>query len=103
MTTVRRSLDNIPDIPKRRAKELAAMSDDQIDYTDIPELGDNFWAKVKLGAPVEPKETVTMRIDRDVLAWFKSQGEGHTTRMAAILKHFYEHRRATSDKNLTND
>jgi uncharacterized protein (DUF4415 family) len=36
--------------------------------------------------PVPPKESVSLRLDADVLAWFKSQGRGYQTRMNAVLR-----------------
>ena len=38
--------------------------------------------------PVAPKASVSLRVDADVLAWFKSQGRGYQTRMNAVLRAF---------------
>jgi uncharacterized protein (DUF4415 family) len=38
--------------------------------------------------PVEPKTAVSLRIERDVLEWFKAQGPGYQTRINAVLKAF---------------
>jgi uncharacterized protein (DUF4415 family) len=67
------------------AKELAAMSDSDIDYSDIAELDEEFWKHAKL---VVPKQQVTLRLDRDVLAWFRKQGKGYQTRMNQALRAF---------------
>jgi uncharacterized protein (DUF4415 family) len=40
--------------------------------------------------PVAPKTAISLRIDSDVLEWFKKQGSGYQTRMSAILKAFKE-------------
>jgi uncharacterized protein (DUF4415 family) len=40
--------------------------------------------------PVPPKESVSLRVDADVLAWFKAQGPGYQTRMNAVLRAFKE-------------
>lgn len=40
--------------------------------------------------PVPPKESVSLRVDADVLAWFKAQGRGYQTRMNAVLRAFKE-------------
>lgn len=37
-------------------------------------------------APVAPKVPVTLRVDPDVLDWFKGEGEGYQTRMNAVLR-----------------
>jgi len=39
---------------------------------------------------VSPKESVSLRVDADVLAWFKAQGPGYQTRMNAVLRAFKE-------------
>lgn len=40
--------------------------------------------------PVTPKTAISLRVDADVLEWFKQQGSGYQTRMSAILKAFKE-------------
>ena len=76
-------------ISKERLDEIAAIPDEDIDYSDIPELDENFWANAKLKMP-KSKERITVRVDRDVLAWLKSQGPGYQTRMNAILRTYME-------------
>ncbi len=56
-----------------------------IDYSDIPELGDEFFAKAT--APLPPvKQQLTIRIDQDVLDWLKANGRGYQTRINRILR-----------------
>jgi uncharacterized protein (DUF4415 family) len=50
-----------------------------------PELDEAWFAKAVLVSP-EIKELISMRIDPDVLAWFKAQGKGYQTRMNAVLR-----------------
>ncbi len=72
---------------------LDAMGDDDIDYSDIPDHGDDdvFWTRaVKMP---EPKQGIFIRLDTDVLEWFKGQGAGYQTRMNAVLRSFMEHSR----------
>ena len=38
--------------------------------------------------PVPPKTSISLRVDRDVLAWFKAQGDGYQTRINAVLRAF---------------
>lgn len=40
--------------------------------------------------PVEPKASISLRLDADVLEWFKSTGPGYQTRMNAVLRAFKE-------------
>ena len=76
-------------ISKRRQKEIAAIPDAAIDRSEIPELGSEFWENAKVMFP-EPKKTVTIRLDRDVLEWFKEAGKGYQPRMNAVLRSYME-------------
>ena len=66
-----------------------ATKDSEIDYSEIPELGEEFFRKAVLRMP-EPKASVTIRLDRDVLNWFKRQGRGYQTRINALLRSYME-------------
>ena len=60
---------------------------------DAPEyeLDDSFWANAQIVFPaLEGKEPVKLRIDRDVLSFFRAQGKGYQTRMNAVLRAYYE-------------
>ena len=48
------------------------------------------WSEgVDIGLP-KSKERITVRLDADVLAWFKNQGKGYQTRINAVLKAFVD-------------
>lgn len=70
-------------------KLLDGMSDPGIDFSDIPKLGKSFFARAKLRMP-RKKTSVSIRLDPDVLAWFKRAGRGYQTRINAILRAFVE-------------
>ncbi len=80
---------------KKVAEELAAlaaMSDDEIDTSDIPEITD--WSKAVVGRFYRPvKETITIRLDADVLDWLKQGGKGYQTRVNKILRAVMEQQR----------
>ena len=57
-----------------------AMNDAAIDYSEIAELDDEFWKNTQLIMP-ENKVKVTMRLDPDVLNWFKGQGRDTKQRL----------------------
>ncbi len=59
------------------------------DAPEGPELSAEFWQKAVLKEP-ESKKPISLRVDRDVLDWFKSQGEGYQTRMNAVLRAYME-------------
>ena len=68
---------------------IDAMKEEEIDTSDIPPLTKNFFKKATLRMPTR-KATITMRVDADVLNWFKRQGKGYQSRINAVLKMFVE-------------
>jgi uncharacterized protein (DUF4415 family) len=83
-------LDKLPPLKEKQRAELAALAargDREIDYSDIPPLSDAFWKKAVRNPFYKPTKTsTTLRIDSDVLAWFKAQGRGYQTRINAVLR-----------------
>lgn len=69
-------------------KRLSTMKDKNIDTSDIAELDDDFFHNAELKAP--SKQPVTLRIDTDVLTWFKAQGPGYQTRINQLLRRYME-------------
>jgi uncharacterized protein (DUF4415 family) len=65
------------------------MRDEDIDYSDIPELDERFFEKTTVQWPLHKKQ-LTIRLDEDVLDWLKNQGRGYQTRINAILRAYYE-------------
>ena len=76
-------------ISKKRLREIEAIPDEDIDYSDIPEAGEDFWRRAELQMP-QPKKGVYIRLDADVLDWLKSKGRGYQTRMNAMLRALME-------------
>jgi len=69
-------------------KDSVRKSDDErIDYSDIPELDEDFWERAEL---VEPERTqqVTLRVKTSVLEAFRATGKGYQTRMNAVLESY---------------
>ncbi len=90
MKKVEHTVETLPPLTKAQEdnlKRLAAMSDDEINYDDIPALTGGQLALMQRGGIYRPvKKQITARLDADVLAWLKSQGKGYQSRMNAILR-----------------
>ena len=67
--------------------QIAATKDEDIDFSDIPELDDTFWREAKLVKP-DLTEQVTMRIKRSVLDYFRAPGKGYQTRINRVLESY---------------
>jgi uncharacterized protein (DUF4415 family) len=79
------SLDQLREMAKR-----GELGQTRADAEEI-ELDDSFWKHAKWTPPLLPgKTSVHLRVDRDVLDWFKDQGKGHLTRMNHVLRAYYE-------------
>ncbi len=73
--------------------KIDALKDKAIDTSDIPEQGKAFFKRAVLRLP-EPKTAVTIRLDQQVLKWFKAKGPGYQTRINALLRAYMEAHKA---------
>ena len=74
-------------------QRLDTMSDEDINLSDCPEITPEMFAKaiVQRGLPpTKTKSQVTLRLDSDVLEWFKSQGRGYQTQINQLLRAYME-------------
>ncbi|HTT97713.1 MAG TPA: BrnA antitoxin family protein [Rhizomicrobium sp.] len=82
---------------RRELKALDKLSDDDIDFSDIPE-----WDgadPVYVGLMYRPgKKSVTIRLDEDMVRWFKKQGKGWQTKMNWVLRLYFASHRKTGVK-----
>ncbi len=65
------------------------MQDKAIDLSDSPELTPEIFARaiVRRGLPTVPRKSqLTLRLDQDVLEWFRKQGQGYQTQINALLR-----------------
>jgi uncharacterized protein (DUF4415 family) len=75
-------------------QRLDLMSDEDLDLSDCPEITPEMFAKAIVrrgGLPTKKaKAQVTLRVDTDVLNWFKSQGKGYQTQINQLLRAYME-------------
>ena len=75
---------------------LDKMKDEDIDYSDAPAITPEMFAKaiVRRGLKPRTKTQLTLRVDSDVLDWYKKQGRGYQTRINQLLRaYMHEHQR----------
>jgi uncharacterized protein (DUF4415 family) len=78
-------------------RRLRRMTEAEIRRTAPPELADlpaDFWDDAQVVVPVA-KQAISLRVDEDVLAWFKQTGPRYQTRMNAVLRTYMTRQRET--------
>lgn len=70
-------------------KRLRKLEDREIDFSDIPETDEKFWESASVIVPTA-KIHLSMRLDENVVDWFKRQGPGYQTRMNAVLRSYVQ-------------
>jgi uncharacterized protein (DUF4415 family) len=90
------SLDDMPP-PRPLNKKLKEMSDEEAERRAAadPDAGiipPGFWDNAKVFTP-ETKQQITLRLDPDVIRWFRRTGKGYQSRMGAVLKSYVEAKR----------
>jgi uncharacterized protein (DUF4415 family) len=82
---------------KRDIAAIAAMKDEDIDFSDIPLVLD--WSGAEVGKFYRPpKKAITIRLDTDVLDWLKGYGRGYQTRVNLLLRHAMANSTGTTAK-----
>jgi uncharacterized protein (DUF4415 family) len=74
-----------------------ALKDEDIDLSDTPEVSLEMFARsvVRRGLkPVPRKAQLTLRLDSDVLEWFRKQGQGYQTKINALLRAYMDAHKA---------
>lgn len=83
-------------------KRLEAMTDADIDLSDIPEITPEMFVKgvVRRGLKPITKRQLTLRLDSDVIEWYRKQGRGYQTKMNALLRAYMnEHTKAAGSRS----
>jgi len=78
-------------------KRVDKLKDEDIDLSDIPEVSPEMFARaiVRRGLePVSRKVQLTLRLDSEVLDWFRKQGQGYQTKINALLKAYMDAHKA---------
>jgi uncharacterized protein (DUF4415 family) len=80
-------------------KRIDAMKDEDIDLSDIPEVTPEMFARAVLRRnfkPIPRKKQLTLRVDSDVVDWYKNQGRGYQTRINSLLRAYMKEHQRTS-------
>jgi uncharacterized protein (DUF4415 family) len=91
LVTYRLDPDNPPVLTaeERQAwEELKAMPDEAIDFSDIPLQTGGGWRRVSELVPAENKQQITLRLDADLIAFFRATGRRYQSRINAALREY---------------
>ncbi len=83
-------------------EQIAAIQDEDIDFSDIPELDEDFWQDAKLVEP-DRTEQITLRVKGSVLAYFKATGKGYQSRINRVLESYVQRARSRAGRELQKD
>ena len=82
---------------RKRLATVAAMPDAQIDYSDIPKQTRALqWTRPGALVPDENKQQITLRLDADVVGFFKATGKRYQSRINAALREYMNAHRKTT-------
>lgn len=84
-----RDANNPPKYTKRELERLAAMTDKDIDTSDIPPLTEGGWIRAA-DLEKDNKVAISLRIDADIVAFFKARGPRYQTRINAVLRAYVD-------------
>ncbi len=68
-------------------EKLSKLPDSAIDYSDIPETDAKFWNEATVEYPAK-KVHLSIRLDEDVVEWFRRFGKGYQTKINAVLRSY---------------
>jgi uncharacterized protein (DUF4415 family) len=80
---------NPPTMTPEQLQALRDLSDENIDLSDIPDQSNNTaWRRVSELIPEDNKQQITLRLDADILAFFKNTGKRYQSRINAALREY---------------
>jgi len=85
---------NMNNLSKTNWERIDALTDNEIDTSDIPPVTEEQVKRAVLRMPRQPAVAVTVHLDPDVLAWFKASGKEYEQRMNAALRIYVEAHKA---------
>ena len=74
-------------------KRVDALKDEDIDLSEVPEVSPEMFARAVVRRGLKPtarKAQLTLRVDSDVLDWFRKQGHGYQTKINALLRAYMD-------------
>lgn len=83
------SVDDLNYTSRTDWNALEAMTDEEIDYSDIPPLTDEFFENAKLRIPTAQAQNL-IQLDPDIIVWFRAQSGEYKTLINSVLRRYME-------------
>jgi uncharacterized protein (DUF4415 family) len=84
----RQDPSNPPTMPEAEMQALRDLKDEDIDFSDIPRLTSSGWRRVSDLVRAENKKQITLRLDADVIEFFRGTGRRYQSRINAALRDY---------------
>jgi uncharacterized protein (DUF4415 family) len=88
--------DNPPQMTEEQKQALRDLRDEDIDFSDIPPQTGGGWRRVSELVPAENKQQITLRLDADLIAFFRSTGRRYQSRINAALREYVTAQKKTA-------
>jgi len=85
-------------LSKTNYDKINKLSDNDIDYSDVPETDEEFWNDAQVLFPTK-KTHLSIRLDDDIVLWFKQYGRGYQTKINAVLRSYISNTKKRQSKN----
>ncbi len=85
-------------LSKTNYNKINKLSDNDINYSDIPETDEEFWSDAQVLFPSK-KTHLSIRLDDDIVSWFKQFGRGYQTKINAVLRSYIANTQKTQSKS----
>jgi uncharacterized protein (DUF4415 family) len=87
---------NPPTMTEEEMKAFRDLKDEDIDFSDIPPQTGGGWRRVSDLVPAENKQQITLRLDADVIAFFRGTGRRYQSRINAALREYVNSQKKTA-------
>ena len=88
MVRFRLDPENPPQMTPEQVQALRELRDEDINLSDIPEQTGGGWRRVSELVPAENKQQITLRLDADLIAFFRATGRRYQSRINAALREY---------------
>ena len=76
---------------KESLRNIDNLGDADIDYSDSPEVTEEIFSKMSPFLDVDKKQQISIRLDKEIVEYFKTAGKGYQSKINAVLREYVRH------------